>query len=199
MLSKGLARGLCLVKRSPSRNVTSAAVENNLGQNKQLEEVKLPGELAYKAAKPLKSMPGPSFWKFSWDVMKDPGLKLKIDQVCRGWFNQYGPIFILNVPGLASRVNIMDPESVQILLAKDGKYPIEMVFDFWVYYRNNIRKDLFPETGGLLGNHGKEWWRVRSLVQQDKYWRVVPHPISPTVPSICILDVGPILCTSLTD
>jgi len=125
------------------------------------------GELAYAAAKPLRSMPGPSFWKFTWDVIKDPGLKLKINQVCRGWFNQYGPIFVLNVPGLASRVNIMDPESVQILLAKDGKYPIEMVFDFWVYYRNNIRKDLFPETGGLLGNHGKEWWRVRSLVQQD--------------------------------
>ena len=59
----------------------------------------------------------------------------------------------------------MDPESVQLLLAKDGKYPIEMVFDFWVYYRNNIRKDLFPETGGLLGNHGEEWWRLRSLVQ----------------------------------
>ena len=94
-------------------------------------------------------------------------MKLKIDQVCKDWFKEYGPIFILNVPGLASRVNIMDPESVQLLLAKDGKYPIEMVFDFWVYYRNNIRKDLFPETGGLLGNHGEEWWRVRSLVQQD--------------------------------
>ena len=112
-------------------------------------------------------MPGPSFWKFTWDIIKDPGLKLKIDQICKGWFNQYGPIFVLNVPGLKSRVNIMDPESVQMLLAKDGKYPIEMVFDFWVYYRNTIRKDLFPETGGLLGNHGEEWWRVRSLVQQD--------------------------------
>ena len=112
-------------------------------------------------------MPGPSFWKFFWEIRKDPSLKLKIDQVCKDWFKEYGPIFILNVPGLASRVNIMDPESVQLLLAKDGKYPIEMVFDFWVYYRNNIRKDLFPETGGLLGNHGEEWWRVRSLVQQD--------------------------------
>ena len=134
MLSKGLPRGLCLVKNSPSRSVTSAAVQDHLGPNKQAEEAKLPaGELAYAAAKPLRSMPGPSFWKFTWDVIKDPGLKLKIDQVCRGWFNQYGPIFVLNVPGLASRVNIMDPESVQILLAKDGKYPIEMVFDFWVY------------------------------------------------------------------
>ena len=44
-----------------------------------------------------------------------------------------------------------------------------MVFDFWVFFiKNNIRKDLFPETGGLMENHGTEWWRVKSLVQQDK-------------------------------
>ena len=152
-----------MVELSPKRNITSAAVSDHMGQSKQPQ----PRELTYEAAKPLRSMPGPSFWKFTWDIIKDPGLKLKIDQICKGWFNQYGPIFVLNVPGLKSRVNIMDPESVQMLLAKDGKYPIEMVFDFWVYYRNTIRKDLFPETGGLLGNHGEEWWRVRSLVQQD--------------------------------
>ena len=165
MLPRGIGRIFSLVKNSPGQNLTSVAVQGHLGANKQIEEAKLAGNVVYEEAKPLSSMPGPSFWKFAWDAMNDPGLKLKIDRVCRGWFNQYGPIFILNVPGLPSRVNIMDPESVQMLLAKDGKYPIEMVFDFWVYYRNNIRKDLFPETGGLLGNHGEEWWRVRSLVQ----------------------------------
>ena len=61
----------------------------------------------------------------------------------------------------------MRQHHVQLLLAKDGKYSIDMVFGFWVYYRNNIRKDLFPETGALLGNLEEEWWRVRSLVQQD--------------------------------
>jgi cytochrome P450 len=135
--------------------------------HKQQEEAKVTGEIAYEAAKPLNSMPGPSFWKLTWDIIKDPGLKLKMNQLSKDWFHQYGPAFVLNVPGLPSRVNIMDPESVQVLLAKDGKYPIEMIFNFWVYYRNNIRKDMFPETGGLLGNHGEEWWRVRSLVQKD--------------------------------
>ena len=51
----------------------------------------------------------------------------------------------------------MSQHHVQLLLAKDGKYSIDMVFGFWVYYRNNIRKDLFPETGALLGNLGEEW------------------------------------------
>ena len=165
MFSKQLTRCLCCrIKTYETRNISSVTAQDHLGQRGQTP-LKDAGQLAYAEAKPLSSMPGPSFWKFYWEILKDPSLKLKIDQVCKDWFKEYGPIFILNVPGLASRVNIMDPESVQLLLAKDGKYPIEMVFDFWVYYRNNIRKDLFPETGGLLGNHGEEWWRLRSLVQ----------------------------------
>ena len=49
-----------------------------------------------------------SFWKFYWEILKDPSLKLKIDRVCKDLFDHYGPIFMFNVPGLASRVNFMD-------------------------------------------------------------------------------------------
>ena len=85
MFSRRIGRGFSLVKNSPSRNITSAAVQGHLGANKQEEDAKLAGgELVYEAAKPLNSMPGPSFWKFTWDIIKDPGLKLKIDQLCRG-------------------------------------------------------------------------------------------------------------------
>ena len=45
-----------------------------------------------------------SFWKFYWEIRKDPSLKLKIDRVCKDLFDHYGPIFIFNVPGRASRV-----------------------------------------------------------------------------------------------
>ena len=40
-------------------------------------------------------------------------------------------------------------------------------FIILLHFRNKIKKELYSETAGLLGNHGEEWWRVRSLVQQD--------------------------------
>ena len=49
-------------------------------------------------------------------------------------------------------------------MQNDGKSPIEPGFDHMIYYRNKIRKDLFSETAGLLGNHGEEWYDVRSKV-----------------------------------
>ena len=35
------------------------------------------------------------------------------------------------------------------------------------FFRNKLRKELFSETGGLFGSQADEWWRARSLVQQD--------------------------------
>ena len=113
MFSKQLTRCLCCqIKTFQPRNISSASAQGHHDSRGQppLEDAR---QLAYEEAKPLSSMPGPSFWKFFWEIRKDPSLKLKIDQVCKDWFDQYGPSFILNVPGLASRVNIMDPESVQ--------------------------------------------------------------------------------------
>ena len=51
---------------------------------------------------------------------------------------------------------------------KDGKWPINSNFDFVEYYRRNMRRNLFPETGGLVGSHGEDWWFMRSNVSLDK-------------------------------
>ena len=51
-------------------------------------------------------------------------------------------------------------------MSHDGKYPVEPGFDHFVYYRNKSRKDLYPDTAGLLGHHGDSWYQVRSKVQQ---------------------------------
>ena len=44
---------------------------------------------------------------------------------------------------------------------------MESSFDPIVYYRNVMRRDLYPDTAGLVGSHGESWYEVRSKVQQD--------------------------------
>jgi len=118
-------------------------------------------------AKPFKDIPGPSFYGMMWKFLKDPSQKKQINIVFKEYFDIYGPIFSLHIPGLGSRPVIKNPEDAKTLLANDGKNPIEAGFDFWVYYRNQLKKDLYPETGGLVGSHGEDWYTVRSKVQQD--------------------------------
>jgi len=123
--------------------------------------------IEFESAKPFKDIQGPSFIGMTWKMMKDPSLKLKFDILFKDYFDTYGPIFAFSIPGLGTRPFIKDPEDVKVLLANDGKNPIESGFDFWVYYRSKLKKDLYPETCGLIGSHGEEWYNMRSKVQQD--------------------------------
>jgi len=121
----------------------------------------------YSLAKPFEHIPGPSFYSIMWRFTKTPELKQKVHVLFKEYFDTYGHIFMFHIPGLGPRPFIQHPEDAKTMLAHDGKYPIEAGFDFWVYYRNKLKKDLFPETGGLVGSHGEEWYKVRSIVQQD--------------------------------
>ena len=71
------------------------------------------------------------------------------------------------MPWKDDTVFVRDPQQIKTVLSNDGKYPIKPDFDAFIYYRQKVRKELFPETGGLLGSHGEEWYKTRSLVQQD--------------------------------
>ena len=82
-------------------------------------------------------------------------------------FDKLGPIFKFSLPWKGDNIFVKDPEQIKVVLSNDGKYPIKPDFDAFIYYRNKIRKELFSETGGLLGSHGEEWYKTRSLVQQD--------------------------------
>ena len=74
-------------------------------------------------------------------------------------------MFKFHVPGQLTTVCIKSPEEMAALLNKDGKWPINSNFDFVEYYRRTVRKSLYPESGGLVGSHGQEWWHMRSNVR----------------------------------
>ena len=59
---------------------------------------------------------------------------------------------------------IQDPEDIRELIQACDKNPVEPGFDFFVEYRNKLRKDLFPDSAGLIGNHGEEWYKGRFMI-----------------------------------
>jgi len=121
----------------------------------------------FSLAKPLEQIPGPSFYRFLKDNIQDPTMAQKQDVVWKEQHEEFGEIVKVWLPIVGYLIFIKNPEEVQKLLIKDGKFPIEPGFDTFVTYRNVMRKDLFPETAGLLGHHGEKWWEFRSQVQQD--------------------------------
>ena len=82
-------------------------------------------------------------------------------KVLSEWFDEYGSIVRISIP---ERVFVKNPATIKTVLSLDGKNPIEPGFDHIVHYRQNLRKDIFHQTAGLLGSHGESWYDVRSKV-----------------------------------
>ena len=73
----------------------------------------------------------------------------------------------MSFPWQPDQVFIREPMDMQVVLSKDGSMPINSNFDFLVHYRNKMRRKMYPETGGLVGSHGEDWYQMREKVQQD--------------------------------
>ena len=89
----------------------------------------------YDQARPYKEVPKIPFLSMAWDSIKDP--LLKFDKWMDGFFTTHGPVLRIWTPGQGDRVFIKDPRDIQMLLNKDGQYPINLNpgVDFFVYYR----------------------------------------------------------------
>ena len=91
--------------------------------------------------------------------------KTKIDKAVERHFEAYGPMFRVSSPWEPDRLFIRKPEHYAQVLAAEGAWPENTNFDFLVSYRGNFRRDLFPESGGLIGSHGEQWLEFRSEVR----------------------------------
>jgi len=128
--------------------------------------------LSYEDAKPFNQIPELSFFQILLRGLKgDPNLvknKAKYHLFFGGVFKEKQTnILRMTIPGVPTMVMIQDPEDVKTLITGDDKNPVEPGFDFFVTYRQELRKDMYPGSAGLLGSHGEKWYEVRSKVQQD--------------------------------
>nr|AKH03537.1 cytochrome P450 3077A1 [Paracyclopina nana] len=79
----------------------------------------------------------------------------------------YGDLVRLKILSADPFLILFDPEDIQAVYKGDGKQPFAFGFDPIHHYRRTMRRDLFPITGGLIGEQKEGWFRVRSVVQQD--------------------------------
>ena len=90
--------------------------------------------------------------------------KSNIDVAFEKLFDNYGPLFRVSAPFEPDRLFTRKPDHYREVLAAEGKWPLNTNFDFLVSYRGKFRRDLFPDSGGLIGSHGEEWFKIRSEV-----------------------------------
>jgi cytochrome P450 len=98
-----------------------------------------------------------------WDMvqMASPWAEDIRHRLLAALHHKHGPIFKMRFPGQPHhQVWTCDPQLVKEVLAQDGPTPITPAFDFFVTYRSQVRKDLYPRTGGLVGAHGPKWYEV---------------------------------------
>ncbi|KAG0718437.1 Cytochrome P450 302a1, mitochondrial [Chionoecetes opilio] len=78
---------------------------------------------------------------------------------------QFGPIVREKLPGNVSLLLLFDPEDIEVMYAKEGRYPYRRSHTALQKYRLD-RPHMFS-TGGLLPTNGKHWWELRRRAQKS--------------------------------
>lgn len=151
-----------VLRLKPVSKSTNRCITTN-GQKKLHELV------CYEDAAPFREIPTINFLQLFMRGMRDKNLQESRNHIfLRDILREKSSSIVhLRTPGKPPMLIISDPIDVKTLLDGDGKYPIASEFNFFNTYRQQMRKDLFPGTAGLLGSHGEKWYKDRSLVQQD--------------------------------
>lgn len=126
--------------------------------------------VSWEDAKPFEEIPGPMslplvgclhhylpyIGQYSFSRLHHAG-RLKLQQ--------FGPIVRERFPGNVSVLYLFDPEDIETMYAKEGRYPWRRSHTALQKYRLD-RPHMFS-TGGLLPTNGKHWWELRRRAQKS--------------------------------
>ncbi|XP_055641942.1 cytochrome P450 12b1, mitochondrial-like [Toxorhynchites rutilus septentrionalis] len=120
----------------------------------------------WENALPYDKIPGPGVMKML--MMFAPGgryYNATLPELQRRLRQDYGDL--VRLPGVFGRAdNIMSfsPDDFEKVFRTEGTWPVRRAIDTFVYYRRNVRQDVFKGLGGLVTEQGENWQFFRSIV-----------------------------------
>lgn len=104
--------------------------------------------------------------------------------------DEYGPL--IKFPGIFGRPDTLwtfDADNFEKIYRTEGVWPQRIGLTTFVYYRKNVRPDVFKGNGGLISEQGKAWSSLRSKVN--------PVMLQPKTVNSYIPQVDQIACEFL--
>lgn len=104
---------------------------------------------------------------FYWMAKPSPGKyhDLSIVDMHRAMRSEFGDI--VRLPGFLGRADTLITFKATIfekVFRTESQFPRRRGLESFIYYRKNVRPEVFGDTGGLLSEHGEKWLEVRSKV-----------------------------------
>ncbi|KAG7165858.1 cytochrome P450 CYP44-like 2 [Homarus americanus] len=115
--------------------------------------------------RPFSEIPGPRSWPLLGSLPSmatNPAFDAnRLPRLMERYFEEYGPIFRIVVPGLGIIVYISNPQDFERLIKETSKNPVRPFFDSL----RRVLIGLMTNAAPRINRNGEEWWRVRSRVQ----------------------------------
>ncbi|KAK7079625.1 hypothetical protein SK128_016836, partial [Halocaridina rubra] len=134
-------------------------------------------------AKSPSKIPGPRRWPIlgsHFGVVNHKAFAPdRLHMVWEACFEEYGPIFRLDIPGQKPTVYVYLPEDMEHLLKATAENSKRPFFDIIAAVRNSNEDHFIKGESGILSEGGEEWARVRRLTQNPTMkMKIVNHYLS---------------------
>ncbi|XP_058818870.1 cytochrome P450 CYP12A2-like [Topomyia yanbarensis] len=120
----------------------------------------------WETALPFDRIPGPSLWQMMKNFAPGGRYHNVTLPVMHKYFQEdFGSL--IHMPGLFGRKDILlsfNPDDFEKLFRAEGKWPVRRSMESFVYYRKEVRADVFKGLGGLLTEEGEAWQSFRTAV-----------------------------------
>ncbi|XP_077293104.1 cytochrome P450 CYP12A2-like isoform X2 [Arctopsyche grandis] len=140
-------------------------------------------------AKPFSQIPGPvplpiigNTWRFLPKIGEYGNMANDITKMFDRLHSDFGEIVKMEkVLGRKTAIHLFDPNDIEKIYKAEGVFPERMLLPSMLYFRKNMRQEIFKHTKGLLTSDGEDWYtfrnKVNTIMMQPKMIKQYVEPV----------------------